>query len=259
MADKLKSEALRKQSTAEQQEGHLGDPSNNQRDEKPKERIGKTKELSGDIRDQIVNLHKAGMGYRTISKKLDVKVPTVGAIIRKWKKYKVTINRPRSGAPCKILPEGMRMIIRKVMDQPSTTREELVNDLMAVGTTVTKHTVGNTLRRLGYQFKKDSLSREHRSFSSSFGVSASSPDHSLSSLFSPSSCHWIYEDHPNRKVHDDDDDEPIMRSDGSDPEEETEENVKGMINCCCSIFFGYNSFLCIRCPHEMSPHTSSTG
>ncbi|XP_035992346.1 uncharacterized protein LOC118562987 isoform X14 [Fundulus heteroclitus] len=210
------------------------------------------------------------MGYRTISKKLDVKVPTVGAIIRKWKKYKVTINRPRSGAPCKILPEGMRMIIRKVMDQPSTTREELVNDLMAVGTTVTKHTVGNTLRRLGYQFKKDSLSREHRSFSSSFGESASSPDHSLSSLFSPSSRHWIYEDHPNRKVHDDDDDEPIMRSDGSDPEEETEENVKGadqvanmeeekrMINCCCSIFFGYNSFLCIRCPHEMSPHTSST-
>ncbi|KAK1788828.1 hypothetical protein P4O66_002638 [Electrophorus voltai] len=33
--------------------------------------MGKTKELSKDIREKIVDLHKAGMGYRKMSKELD--------------------------------------------------------------------------------------------------------------------------------------------------------------------------------------------
>ncbi len=45
--------------------------------------MGKTKELSKDTRDKIVDLHKAGMGYRTIGKQLGEKATTVGAIIRK--------------------------------------------------------------------------------------------------------------------------------------------------------------------------------
>ncbi len=109
--------------------------------------MGKTKERSKDIRNKIVDLHKAGMGYKTISKKLGEKETTAGAIIRKWKKYKSTINRPWSGALCKILPHGVRMIMRKVRDQPRTTWEELVNDLKAVGTTITKQNIGNTLCR----------------------------------------------------------------------------------------------------------------
>ena len=64
--------------------------------------MGKTKALSKDIRDNIVDLHKAGMGYKKISKQLGEKLTTVGAIIRKWKKYKVTANLPQSGAPRKI-------------------------------------------------------------------------------------------------------------------------------------------------------------
>uniref|UniRef100_A0A9J7YKB1 Transposase Tc1-like domain-containing protein n=1 Tax=Cyprinus carpio carpio TaxID=630221 RepID=A0A9J7YKB1_CYPCA len=109
--------------------------------------MGKTKELSKAVRDSILDLHKALMGYKTISKKLGEKETIVGEIILKWKKYRTIINRPRSGAPCKILPHGVRLIMRKVRDQPRTTREELVNDLKAVGTTVTKQNIGNTLRR----------------------------------------------------------------------------------------------------------------
>ena len=41
------------------------------------------------------------------------------------------------------------MMMRKVRVQPSTTQEELVNDLNAVGTTVTKRTISNTLHREG--------------------------------------------------------------------------------------------------------------
>ncbi|KAK3546627.1 hypothetical protein QTP70_031441 [Hemibagrus guttatus] len=36
---------------------------------KTQHHLGKTKELSKDIRDKIVDLHKAGMGYKTINKK----------------------------------------------------------------------------------------------------------------------------------------------------------------------------------------------
>ena len=39
--------------------------------------------------------------------------------------------------------------MRKVRDQPSTTQEELANDLKAFGTTVTKRTISNTLHREG--------------------------------------------------------------------------------------------------------------
>ena len=45
--------------------------------------MAKTRELCKNIRDKIVDLHKAGMGYRTIGKQLGEKATPVGAIIRK--------------------------------------------------------------------------------------------------------------------------------------------------------------------------------
>ena len=140
--------------------------------------MAKTEELSKDVRDKIVDLHKAGMGYKTIAKQLGEKVTTVGAIIRKRKKHKRTVNLPRSGAPCKISPCGVAMIMRMVWNQPRTTREDLVNNVFeceyewvnerqhwkalwvqlryknvlykcSPSTMVTKKTIGNTLCREG--------------------------------------------------------------------------------------------------------------
>ena len=62
------------------------------------------------------------------------------------------------------------MMMRKVRDQPSTTQEELVNDLKAVGTTVTKRTISNALHREGLKsccarkvplLKKAQFAKEH--------------------------------------------------------------------------------------------------
>ncbi len=59
--------------------------------------MAKTKELSKDVRDKIVDLHKAGMGYETIAKQLGEKVTTVGAIIRKWKTMEGAMYRQGQG------------------------------------------------------------------------------------------------------------------------------------------------------------------
>ncbi|KAK3510311.1 hypothetical protein QTP70_000464 [Hemibagrus guttatus] len=74
--------------------------------------MAKTKELSKDTRNKIVDLHQAGKTESAIGKQLGVKKSTVGAIIRKWKTYKTTDNLPRSGAPRKIPPRGVKMITR---------------------------------------------------------------------------------------------------------------------------------------------------
>ncbi|KAK3544533.1 hypothetical protein QTP86_015265 [Hemibagrus guttatus] len=109
----------------------------------------KTKELSKDTRNKIVDLHQAGKTESAIGKQLGVKKSTVGAIIRKWKTYKTTDNLPQPGAPRKISPRGVKMITRTVSKNPRTTRGDLVNDLQRAGTKVTKATISNTLRRQG--------------------------------------------------------------------------------------------------------------
>ncbi|KAI4904734.1 hypothetical protein NFI96_007845, partial [Prochilodus magdalenae] len=68
----------------------------------------------------------------------------------KFKEYNMTINRPRPGAPKKISPRGVAMMLRTVRNRPATTRQELANDLKAAGTTVCKETIGNTLRNNGF-------------------------------------------------------------------------------------------------------------
>uniref|UniRef100_A0A3B3TH33 Uncharacterized protein n=1 Tax=Paramormyrops kingsleyae TaxID=1676925 RepID=A0A3B3TH33_9TELE len=113
--------------------------------------MGNNKELTKDIRDKIVDLHKYGMGYKIISKQLGEKVTTVVAIIHKWKKDKITVSYPRSGAPRKISSHVASMILRMVRANPRTTQEEFVNDLKAVGTIFNKRTISNTL--CSYNFK----------------------------------------------------------------------------------------------------------
>ena len=132
--------------TRYQYKRHLSTTSNSHT---PNSTMAKTKELSKDTRNKIVDLHQAGKTESAIGKQLGVKKSTVGAIIRKLKTYKTTDDLPRSGAPRKISPRGVKMITRTVNKNPRTTRGDLVNDLQRAGTKVTKATISNTLRRQG--------------------------------------------------------------------------------------------------------------
>ncbi len=125
--------------------------------------MAKTKELSKDVSNKILDPHTAGMSYKTIAKQLGEKVTTVGTIIHKWKKHKITVNLLRTGAPCKISPHGVSNIVRTVRNQPRTTQED-VNYLKAAGTIFTKKTIGNTLHCEGQKScstHKAPCSRKH--------------------------------------------------------------------------------------------------
>ncbi len=105
--------------TRYQYKRHLSTTSNSHT---PNSTMAKTKELSKDTRNTIVDLHQAGKTESAIGKQLGVKKSTVGAIIRKWKTYKTTDNLPQSGAPRKISPRGVKTITRTGSKNPRTTR-----------------------------------------------------------------------------------------------------------------------------------------
>ncbi|KAL6464582.1 hypothetical protein MHYP_G00268990 [Metynnis hypsauchen] len=107
--------------------------------------MGKTKEHSKAIRDKITEGHKAGKGYKTLSKVLGLPVSTVGSIIRKWKAYGTGVNLLQPGQPFTVSFRAEARLVRMVKADPRTTRRELREDLMAVGTLVSINTITASL------------------------------------------------------------------------------------------------------------------
>ena len=70
--------------------------------------MAKTKELSNDIRQKIIDGHKSGQEYQKIASQLNIAVSTVGSIVRKWKATGgVVKNMARSGRPRKLNNIGL--------------------------------------------------------------------------------------------------------------------------------------------------------
>ncbi len=65
-------------------------------------KMTKTKELSRNMRDRIIECHKGGQSYQKSSKEMNLAQSTVGNTIRKYKKYgDGTANLLRNGRPSK--------------------------------------------------------------------------------------------------------------------------------------------------------------
>jgi transposase len=55
----------------------------------------KTKELSKQVRDKVVEKYRSGLGYKKISKTLNITQSNIKSITKKWKEYGTTTNLPR--------------------------------------------------------------------------------------------------------------------------------------------------------------------
>ncbi len=60
------------------------------------------KELSEDLKEIIVALHKDGVGYKKIDKTLKLSCSTVAKTIQRFNRTGSTQNRPRHGRPKKL-------------------------------------------------------------------------------------------------------------------------------------------------------------
>ena len=72
----------------------------------------KTKELSKQVRDKVVEKYRSGLGYKKISETLNIPRSTIKSIIKKWKEYGTTTNLPREGRPRKLTDQARRALIR---------------------------------------------------------------------------------------------------------------------------------------------------
>ena len=87
-----------------------------------------TKEITEDLRLRIVDLHKAGKCYKSISKNLDVHQSTVRQIVYKWRKFTVP-TLPRSGRPAKMTARAQHGMLNELKKNPRVSAKDLQKSL----------------------------------------------------------------------------------------------------------------------------------
>uniref|UniRef100_A0A3Q2VC77 Uncharacterized LOC102312488 n=1 Tax=Haplochromis burtoni TaxID=8153 RepID=A0A3Q2VC77_HAPBU len=82
-------------------------------------------ELSEALRSQIVDLHKAGKGYKIIARTLDIHRNTVRDIVLKWKRFSTVATLPRSGRPRKTSAKTKISEVGNDSSEPKDRGEDL--------------------------------------------------------------------------------------------------------------------------------------
>uniref|UniRef100_A0A803K466 Transposase Tc1-like domain-containing protein n=1 Tax=Xenopus tropicalis TaxID=8364 RepID=A0A803K466_XENTR len=109
----------------------------------------KMAEHAKEVRDKVIDMHKLGKGYKTISQTLDVPLGTVGSIIRKWKIYQTTQTLPRKGRPSKLSTQTRRRIVQEATERPTITLKELQSSVAETGVKVHQSTISRALHNTG--------------------------------------------------------------------------------------------------------------
>ena len=117
----------------------------------------KTKELSKQVRDKVIEKYKSGLGYKKISKSLMIPRSTIKSIIFKWKEHGTTLNLPREGRPPKLTDRARRALIREATQRPEVTLTELQSSTAERGVSVHRTTISRTLHRTGRVARKKPL------------------------------------------------------------------------------------------------------
>ena len=112
----------------------------------------KTKELSKQVRDKVLEKHQSGLGYKKISQTLNIPRSTVKSIIKKWKEYGTTATLPREGRPPKLSDQVRRALVREATKRPMVTLKELERSTAEMGETIHGKTITKqTLLKNPYQ------------------------------------------------------------------------------------------------------------
>uniref|UniRef100_A0A3P9KW98 Transposase Tc1-like domain-containing protein n=1 Tax=Oryzias latipes TaxID=8090 RepID=A0A3P9KW98_ORYLA len=105
------------------------------------------RELSQDIRNKIIDKHRKGKGYKTISKQLEVPVTTVAHIIQKT--HGTVANLTGRGRKREIDDKVRKRIVGTVSKEPRTTSKDVKGELLNQGTSVSDRTIRGCLSQSG--------------------------------------------------------------------------------------------------------------
>ena len=98
----------------------------------------KMKDLSSDVRGQIVGMQKAGLSHTKIAKKLDIPPGSVSTTIRRFKATGATDSRPRGKRPPKLDKHARRRVLGDIDLNPHQTWDKLGTKEAVSGRTVAR-------------------------------------------------------------------------------------------------------------------------
>ncbi|KAI4882745.1 hypothetical protein NFI96_026283 [Prochilodus magdalenae] len=128
--------------------------------------MGKSKEISQDIRKRIVDLHKSGSSLGAISRCLKVPRSSVQTIIRQYKTDGNVQPSYRSGRKKVLCPRDECALVRSVHINPRAKAKDIVNMMAEAGKSVSLSTVKRVLYRHGLKGhsarKKPLLQTKHK-------------------------------------------------------------------------------------------------
>ena len=85
-------------------------------------------------------MHKAGKGYKSISKR---------QIVYKWRNFSTVVTLPKSGRPAKMTEGAQRRMLNEVKKNPRVSAKDLQKSLEHAHISVDESTIRKTLNKNG--------------------------------------------------------------------------------------------------------------